>query len=155
MMPEEPRTKIQHALTASRRWAGTDWTAQCEAKCRKTGERCPHRCTSQFSNTLANYPVCDGNQFTIHGRPVRLCEGHSMSFIARKKRLLTLPLIDGGHLSPWNASGYGSIVVRCDRIDFTKTDPVKIPKAWGAVGAEGNVPTRLLEAFGLNEKGEP
>lgn len=122
----------------------TDWTARCEAKCRKTGKQCPHVCTSQIPSTLAGRMVCDKDYFQVHGRPVRLCAGHVRSFYARKERLLTLPLIDGGHLSPWNATGYGSIVIAQDRIYFANGAKATIPAKWGVIGTEGKVPEHLL-----------
>lgn len=122
----------------------TDWTAQCEAKCRKTGARCPHSCRAQIPNTIAIHPVLDANYHNVAGRPVNICYGHYCSWNARAKRLLTLPLIDGGHLSPYNQHGYGSIVIAQDRIDFAKPR-IKIPPAWGVIGSDGNVPAGLLE----------
>ncbi len=128
----------------------TDWTAQCDAKCRKTGARCPHRCRSQIPNILAAHNVMDGRQFTVLGRPARLCNGHSRSWWLRSKRLLTIPLVDGGHLSPYNQYGNGSMVIGQDRLDF-KSDNMKatIPKAWTATHWSGRVPDGLLEKLGV------
>lgn len=123
----------------------TDWHAQCEAKCRKTGARCPHTCRAQIPNTIAAHAVMDEKYHTVAGRPVNLCQGHYMSFNARAKQLLTLALIDGGHLSPYNEHGFGSIIVAQDRIDFKSGCRVKIPPAWGVIGATGNVPAGILE----------
>ncbi len=116
----------------------SDWTAQCQAKCRKTGLQCPHRCRCQIPNTIGGNAVMDSDWFDVRGRDVRLCETHYRSFNLRAKQLLSLPLIDGGHLSPYNRHGYGSIVIAQDRIDWNR--PVRIPKAWGVVGTKGNVP---------------
>lgn len=124
----------------------TDWTTKCEAKCRKDGRRCPHRARSRHPNTIAAHSVMDGNQFQIVGRGVYLCESHSHSFSKRAKRLLSLPLIDYGHLSPYNEYGYGSVVVFQDRIDFQ--DPefrMRIPAAWPVKDWSGNVPDDLYE----------
>jgi len=58
-----------------------------------------------------------------------------------------LPLIDGGHLCPYNRHGYGAIVIRQDRFNFE--DPASItstiPPAWGWISWEGNVPEGLLK----------
>lgn len=124
----------------------TDWRAQCEAKCRKTGHRCPHRCNSQIPNTIAAHNVLDGNQFNIIGREVRLCDTHTRSWHLRAKRLLSLPLIDGGHLSPYNHYGHGSVVLAQDRIDFNNPEFVmRIPRAWPVKDWSGNVPDDLYE----------
>lgn len=124
----------------------TDWTAQCEAKCRKTGKRCSHRCRSQVPNTIAAHNVLDGNQFTIAGRSVRLCESHTTSWYKRAKRLLSLPLIDHGHLSPYNEYGYGSVVLSQDRINFEDPEFVmRLPAAWPVTDWCGNVPDDLYE----------
>jgi hypothetical protein len=124
----------------------TDWSAQCEAKCRKTGEQCPHTCTSQIPSLLAGRVQMDADWYNVQGRPVNLCRGHSRSWHARAKRLLTLPLINGGHLCPGNRYGYGSIIISADRIDFgTESIKVKIPPAWGWISWRGNVPEGMLE----------
>jgi len=124
----------------------TDCTAQCDAKCRKTGKRCPNRCRCQIPNTISSHCIMDAKWFRVAGRPVNLCVGHDRSFHVRAKRLLTLALVDGGHLSPYNPYGYGSVVIGQDRIDFKVSDfKIKIPKAWGVIGAEGKVPEGLLE----------
>jgi len=120
----------------------TDWNARCEAKCRKTGKQCPHRCTSQISNTIAGHMVMDADYFQVIGRPARLCDGHHRSFTVRARRLLSLPLIDGGHLSPYNEYGYGSVVVAQDRVDF-KNGKVTIPAKWGVIGMAGKVPEKF------------
>lgn len=134
---------------------GVDWTAQCEAKCRKTGERCPHTCDSQIPSLIAGRTQMDASWFSIQGRPVNLCRGHYRSWHARARRLLTLPLIDGGHLSPGNRFAYGSIVIMADRIDFEKEDgniKVRIPPAWGWVSWRGNVLEGMLERIPHYEK---
>lgn len=123
----------------------TDWDSPCEAKCRKTGKRCPHRCTTQIPNTIAAHNVMDGKQFLVSGRPARLCDGHARSWRVRAKRLLSLPLIDSGHLSPYNAHGCGSVIICADRIDFSGQPKIRVPKNWGVIGASGNVPAGLLE----------
>ncbi len=126
----------------------TDWTAQCQARCRKTGEQCPHTCDSQIPSTIAGRAQMDSKWFTVQGRPVNLCRGHWRSWSVRSKRLLTLPLIDGGHLSPFNRSGYGSIVIAADRIDFENNKlKVKIPSAWGWISWRGNLPDGLLDGI--------
>lgn len=86
----------------------------------------------------------DEHWHVVKGREVRLCHGHYNSWTARATRLLTLPLIDRGHLSPHNRSGFGSTVIAQDAIDFDNPK-VTIPKAWGAVWWIGNVPAGLLE----------
>jgi hypothetical protein len=118
----------------------TNWNARCEAKSRKTGLQCNHLCTSQVPNTIAGHFVMDKDYFSVNGREVRLCEGHWRSWHHRAKRLLTLPLIDGGHLSPYNQHGYGSVVIKQDRIDFVSMAKITIPKAWGVIEMRGNVP---------------
>jgi hypothetical protein len=123
----------------------TDWHAQCEAKCRKTGARCPHTCRARIPNTIAAHAVMDEKYHMVAGRPANLCQGHYMSFNARAKRLLALALIDGGHLSPYNEHGAGSIIVAQDRIDFKSGCRAKIPPAWGVIGSVGNVPAGLLD----------
>lgn len=125
----------------------SDWTAQCDALCRKTGERCPHTCDCLIPSTLATgLPQADSKWFQVKGKPASLCRGHGRSWHARSKRLLTLPLIDGGHISPANRYGYGSIIIKADRIDFDQERPkVKIPPSWGWIGWQGNVPEGLLE----------
>lgn len=124
----------------------TDWSRPCEARCRKSGQQCPHRCNSQIPNTIAGHFVMDSNYFVVLGRPVNLCETHWGVWNRRAKRLLTLPLIEGGHLSPYNAHGYGSVVIRADRIDFREDPPrIRIPSAWGAMRWQGKVPPGLLE----------
>lgn len=136
----------------------TDWTAQCEAKCRKTGLQCPNTCDSQIPSLLAGRAQMDERWFSIQGRPVNLCRGHYRSWHARAKRLLTLPLIDGGHLSPRNRSGYGSIIIKADRINFPDNDgivPVKIPPAWGWVSWRGNVPEGMLDRIPHYVKPDP
>lgn len=120
-----------------------DWETQCEAVSRKTGERCPHACCSQFPNTLASHNIADGKQFTVHGRPVHLCRGHANSAYARLKRGLTVRLIDGGYLSAYNPHGFGSIVTTCERIDWTVPCVLKIPAAWPVVAWCGNVPDEV------------
>ena len=123
----------------------SDWTAQCDAKCRKTGERCPHTCNSMIPSLLATgSPQADANWYAVQGKPANLCQGHWRSWHVRSKRLLTLPLIHGGHISPMNRYGYGSIIIKADRIDFERPK-VKIPPAWGWIGWRGNVPEGLLE----------
>lgn len=123
----------------------SDWTMQCEARCRKTGERCPHKCNSMIPSLVAaGSPVADDKWYAVQGKPASLCQGHWRSWHARAKRLLTLPLIHGGHLSPMNRYGYGSIIIKADRIDFERPK-VKIPPAWGWIGWRGNVPEGLLE----------
>ena len=134
----------------------TDWSAQCEALCRKTGKQCPHRCASQIPTSIAGHMVMDADYFQVAGRPVRLCVGHSRSFDARAKRLLALPLIDGGNLSPYNEHGYGSVVVAEDRVDF-KNGKVTIPEKWGAIGMAGKVPEKFhkLPKHEIPQKGKP
>lgn len=130
----------------------TDWTAQCDAKCRKTGKRCPHRCNSQIPNTIASHPVMDERFHCVQGKPANLCHGHYWSWNSRSKRLLTLALIDGGHLSPYNRHGYGSVIIKQDRLNFD--DPkerLKIPAAWGVIGWTGNVPKGLIERLPKHE----
>lgn len=91
-------------------------------------------------------PACDANWYAVQGKPASLCRGHYRSWAARRKRLLSLPLIDGGHLSPANRYAYGSIIVKADRIDFSQARPkVKIPPAWGWVSWRGNVPEGMLD----------
>ena len=124
----------------------TDWRARCDAKCRKTGARCPHTCRAQIPNTIAGHFTMDKDHFHVAGRPVNLCDSHSRSWRVRAKQLLSLPLTDGGHLSPYNNYGCGSVVISQDRIAFG--DPkftMKIPKEWGVIGSEGRVPEGLLE----------
>lgn len=88
----------------------------------------------------------DADWFSVQGRPVNLCQGHWRSWHARSKRLLTLPVIDGGHLCPGNRYGYGSIIITADRINFEDESPkVKIPPAWGWISWRGSVPEGLLE----------
>ena len=127
-------------------WPSDFFSARCEAKCRKTGAPCPHVCDSQIPSTIAAHPISDKDFFSLHGRPVRLCRGHYRSWQSRKKRLLTLPLLHGGHLSPYNKFGFGSVVISADRIGFEKEHPkIKIPPAWGWIGWQGNVPEGLLD----------
>lgn len=120
-----------------------NWNARCEAKCRKTGDRCPHRCSSQVPNTIAGRMVYDADYFQVSGRPVRLCEGHMRSFLARRHRGLTLPLIDGGHLSAYNHHGYGSVVFGQDRIRLDGSERMRVVPAWGVIRHTGKVPERL------------
>ena len=122
---------------------------QCEAVCRKSNTRCPHMSRWEIPSLLAGHLVMDRKQFTVYGRPVRLCVGHKLSWGARQRRLLTLKLIDGGYLSAYNRYGYGSIVTEAERIDFTVTAKLAIPKAWGAKKWQGNVPAVVVEALGL------
>lgn len=142
--PGAPPGSVPRMVRPNDDYIPTDWTAQCEAKCRKTGKQCPHRCTSQIPNTIAGHPVMDEKYFWVSGREARLCSSHNLSWWARAKRLLTLPLIDGGHLSPYNKHGYGSVIIKQDRIDFDNPK-IKIPKAWGVMRWRGNVPAGLLE----------
>ena len=123
----------------------TDWNAPCEARCRKTGAQCQHKCTTQVPNTIAARQT-GADYYQLSGRPARLCRSHCRSFHLRAKRLLSLPLIDGGHLSPYNAHGFGSVVVTVDRINFTaEKATMKIPPAWGWIGWRGILPEGILE----------
>lgn len=124
-----------------------DWTMQCEARCRKTGERCPHTCDCMIPTTISSGgPGMDAQWYQVLGKPVSLCRGHWFSWNSRSKRLLTIPLIHGGHLSPANRHGYGAIVITTDRIDFGQERPrVKVPAAWGWISWRGNIPEGLLE----------
>ena len=122
----------------------TDWTTQCEAVSRKTNQRCPHRATSRIPSTLAAHTVCDGNAFRVQGREAYLCTTHYRSFNLRAKRILSLKLIDGGYLSPYNETGYGSVISNCERIDFAHPDNVGLAPAWGPLECRGNVPEHLI-----------
>lgn len=117
-----------------------DWSTQCEAVSRKTGERCPHICRVQLPNTMASHNVLDGNQFCVHGRPVHLCFGHARSFEHRKCRGFTVKLIDGGYVSAFNRYGVGSVVQSAELPDLSGTVTMKVPTAWGVVAWCGNVP---------------
>ena len=124
----------------------TDWAAQCEALCRKTGKQCPHTCNVQVPSTIAAHAPMDEKWHSVVGRPVRLCESHHRSFTLRAKKLLALPLIHGGHLSPYNHFGYGSVIIAQDRIEFhDQTFKTKISPAWGWISWKGNVPAGLLK----------
>lgn len=134
-----------------------DWTEQCDAKCRKTGERCPNTCDCQVPTTVATGdPALTDKWFSVYGKPVNLCSGHYQSWEARRKRLLTLSLINGGHLTPYNEHGYGSMVIKADRIDFALERPkVEIPPAWGWISWRGNVPEGMLERLPKFQPGKP
>lgn len=124
----------------------SNWDEPCQAKCRKTGLQCTHKRKVLVPSTIAGSVKMDTTWFNVSGRPVGLCDGHYRSWASRARRLLSLPLIEGGHLSPYNASGYGSVIIKADRIDFTQDKPkVKIPPAWGWIGWRGYVPEGLLE----------
>lgn len=123
----------------------TDWTAQCEARCRKSGKQCPHRCNTQIPSTIAGHCVLDEKYFQVSGRPARLCASHARSWYSRAKRLQTLALIEGGHISPFNKYGYGSIIIAQDRLNFDGEERAMIPKMWGIIGWSGNVPEGLLQ----------
>lgn len=93
----------------------------------------------------------DDKHYMVRGREPRLCNSHWLSWHKRAKRLLTLPLIDGGHLSPFNRHGYGSIVITAERIDFDSPNiKITIPKAWPVFSWYGNVPEGLLERLGVS-----
>lgn len=126
-----------------------NFNTQCEAISRKTNERCPHKCCTQIPSTLAGHFVMDKKFFLVNGRPVHLCSGHSHSFWQRCKRLLTVKLIGGGYLSPYNRYGYGSIVTTSERIDFATVPRLVIPEVWGPVKWRGRVPPRIAEALGI------
>lgn len=122
----------------------TDWRAKCDAKRFKDGQCCQSRCRTQIPNTIACHPVMDKNYHTVLGRPVRLCEVHYRSFTRRAKRLLSLPLMEGGYLIPGNKYGYGSMVIAEETVDWE--NPVAtIPPYWGVMRWTGNVPKGLLE----------
>ena len=131
--------------TGDEHYYPTDWKSDCEARCRKTGKRCPHKATWQIPNTIASHAPLDGNHFLVSGRPARLCASHHRNWMLRAKRLLSLPLIDGGHLSPYNHYGVGSIVVKQDHIKFSAGAKAVIPDAWGVYGWSGKVPAGLLD----------
>lgn len=118
---------------------------RCEGVSRRTGGRCSHQSTCRVPNTLAAHLVCDGDYYQVHGRPVHLCRGHADSWWSRRRRLLSIKLIEGGYLSPYNRYGYGSIVTAHERIDFARK--VTIPRAWGATQCEGRVPEAVRAAL--------
>lgn len=120
-----------------------DWSTQCEAVARKTGKRCPHNCRVQLPNTMAAHNVLDGNQFCVHGRPVHLCHGHARSFERRKRRGLTVKLIDGGYVSAYNQYGFGSVVQIAERPDLSGAVTMTVPAAWGVVTSCGKVPDEV------------
>lgn len=129
---------------------GSCWDQRCEAISRKTGERCPHLARAVIPNTLAGHFVADAEYFQVEGRPVHLCKGHSSSWWARRKRLLSVRLCDGGYLSAYNSHGYGSVVSVHERIDFDRK--ITIPKGWPAVSWRGRVPEKVAAALRLESK---
>jgi hypothetical protein len=121
----------------------------CDAISRKTNKRCPHKSwAARVPNVLASHNVCDGNQHCVEGVPVELCRGHARSWDSRRRRGLTLKLINGGYLSAYNKHKYGSIVLSTDHPDLDVV--LKVPKVWSKVTrTSGNVPPHVAEQFGI------
>lgn len=139
---------MNHELKGGIQYFPVNWGDQCQAKCRKTGKQCCHGCNTLVPNTVASGNSQQDDWYEVKGRPVRLCHSHWLSWHKRSKRLLTLALIDGGHLMVSNRYGYGSVVIKQDRIDFSQEKPrATIAPAWGWIGWKGRVPDGLLDRY--------
>jgi hypothetical protein len=82
---------------------------------------------------------------SLHGRAVHLCWSHSRSFDLRRRRGLSLKLIQQGWCSAYNQYGYGSTVTSHERIDWLAHTSLKRPTFWLEITyAAGNVPMRWV-----------
>lgn len=124
------------------RTGGKTFGSQCEAVCRKTGERCPHKVSVIYNNVVAHHPVMDEHQYTVYGEEVGLCHGHAAAYSPKKE---PLKLIRGCFLKASNKYGYGTRV--SDRGGSVEGDMAHNFLRWGILRASGNVPENLKKVF--------